>query len=150
MGKNQANHRCNKSCDPATAQNESCCQGSISGDCPGAVEEGQDGGEKGALVRPCGRVTTRQKAVICAVPIVALISVLIMMIIAHPREPYYEGQPFTYWLDQIVCTQVFTNGGFSELYPDSYVTFAQTAKNRGNSFQRTEKATKVVAEMGGE
>ena len=99
----------------------------------------------------CGRVTTRQKAAIYAVPVVALISVLITLIFTHSsREPYYEGKPFTYWLDQIVCTQVFTKGGFSELYPGSYLTFAQAEKDQANLFQRTEKATKVVTEMGGE
>jgi hypothetical protein len=96
-------------------------------------------------------VTTRQKAAIYAVPVVALISVLITLILMHSaREPYYEGKPFTYWLDQIVCTQVFTNGSFSVMYPGSYLTFAQAEKDQANLFRRTEKAIKVVTEMGGE
>ena len=64
-------------------------------------------------------------------------------------EPYYEGKPFSYWLDQIPCTIAHTNLNVSIMYP-WIMTRAGAGANQMGDMDKSNKALKIVDQIGGQ
>jgi hypothetical protein len=68
------------------------------------------------------------------------------------REPYYQGKPFSYWLDRLPVTYVGSGGGRAQpilVYSSAYKTPAEVQQAYENLQHQQELAVKAVTLIGG-
>ena len=97
------------------------------------------------------------KRVIYAAVILAVAAVGVAFVTGlFEREPYYNGKPFSYWLDRLPATYLTPGAGaaqslqFSLVYPSSYKTLAGVNQAYANFRHQQDEAVKAVSRIGGQ
>jgi hypothetical protein len=86
---------------------------------------------------------------VVSVALIACTLVVASWLLFANREPRFEGEPFSFWLDQIPVTEVMPNGGVSIRLPWIYETRAEANASQLSDKEKSDKALKVVDQMGG-